>query len=137
MRARTCHSSEPRKLEPGEPAAGVCWQRMSEVSYRGRPYLHASQMFDIAETEEPHIGEGEGSLAIADCIFKINTARTCHVPVSERVSGGPGRWVVRLGCITSSSCSFKQFPTGPDAPPRRNPLPLVRLVEVVSEHPLV
>lgn len=34
MGAPTCHSSEPHKLEPGESAAGVCWQRMSEVSCR-------------------------------------------------------------------------------------------------------
>jgi hypothetical protein len=45
---------------------------------------------------------------------KIDTARACHVPVSERVSA---RWGLRLGCFSITSNKFRKWP---DVPQKRN-----------------
>jgi hypothetical protein len=43
---------------------------------------------------------------------KIDTARACHVPVSERVSAPPGprRWGLRLGCFSIKQLQLQTIP---------------------------
>ena len=65
---------------------------------------------------------------------KIDTARACHVPVSERVSA---RWGLRLGCFSIKLQLQTNSGNGGMSRKRETPAPLVSLVDTVSEnHPV-